>query len=153
MSIFGIAKKGFGLLGKKSGTIKSVPIAKNLTKRRTDQQELIKSIDHQYKKAGVKPGSGASKIKKDAAKRVSGIHDKYEKASSEVKQYNKRQTQKTIGAGAAAVTGIVGAHVGAKRKWPKYKKFAESDIKTVDGKLKIVPKWKKDATVIPKKKK
>jgi hypothetical protein len=81
MSIFGIAKKGFGMLRKSSKvspTIKSVKPAKNLTKRRKDQQELIKSIDYQYKKIGVTPGSGASKIKKDAAKKVSDIHDKYE---------------------------------------------------------------------------
>ena len=65
--------------GKKvAGAIKSFKPAKNLTKRRKDQQELIKSIDYQYKKIGVTPGSGASKIKKDAAKKVSDIHDKYE---------------------------------------------------------------------------
>ena len=59
--------------------IKSVKPKKNLHKRRKDQQDIIKVVDEQYKKIGVKPGSGASKIKKDAAKRVSDIHDKYEK--------------------------------------------------------------------------
>jgi len=81
MSIFGIAKRGFGMLRKSSKvspTIKSVKPAKNLTKRRKDQQSMFKAVDDQYKKIGVKPGSGASKIKKDAAKKVSDIHDKYE---------------------------------------------------------------------------
>ena len=53
--------------------------AKNLTKRRKDQQDIIEVVDAQYKKIGVKPGSGASKIKKNAAKKVSDIYDKYEK--------------------------------------------------------------------------
>jgi hypothetical protein len=136
MGIFGIAKKGFGMLGKRSGTIKSVPIAKNLTKRRKDFEDIVKSVDKH------KP-SKSSKRKHDAAKKVSGIHDKYEKASSDVEKYNKNLKRKVIGAGAASITGIVGAHVAAKKKFPKYKKFAESDIKTVDGKLKIVPKKKK----------
>ena len=82
MGIFGIAKKGFGMLGKSkkvSSTIKSVKPAKDLTKRRKDQQDLFKVVDAQYKKVGANPGSsGASKIKKDAAKKVSDIHDKYE---------------------------------------------------------------------------
>ena len=80
-TIFGIAKRGYGMLGKGkkvSSTIKSVKPAKDLTKRRKDQQDLFKVVDDQYKKIGVKPGSGASKIKKDAAKKVSDIHDKYE---------------------------------------------------------------------------
>ena len=124
--------------------IKSVEPAKNLTERRKVQQEIFKSIDDQYTKRGVKPGpeTKASEIKVSSAKRSSKIHDKHEKAISDAKKYNKNLKRKTIGAGAAAVTGIVGAHVGAKRKWPKYKKFAESDIKTVDGKLKLVPKKK-----------
>jgi len=126
-----------GLLTKGIGAaIKGFKPAKNLTRRRKDFEDIVKSVDKHGK------SSKASKIKHDAAKKVSGIHDKYEKASSEAKKYNKNLKRKTIGAGAAAVTGIVGAHVGAKRKWPKYKKFAESDIKTVDGKLKLVPKKK-----------
>jgi|TARA_Y100000296_G_scaffold82140_1_gene110773 hypothetical protein len=72
MGIFGIAKKGFGLLGKKSGTIKSVPIAKNLTKRRADFEDIVKHVDKHGKTAK------SSKIKRDAAIKVSKIHDKYE---------------------------------------------------------------------------
>ena len=138
MSVVGAALRGFGkALSKKSGTIKSVKPAKNLTRRRKDFEDIVKSVDKHGK------SSKASKIKHDAAKKVSGIHDKYEKASSEVKKYNRRLKQKTFGGATAAVTGIVGGHVAAKKKFPKYKKFAESDIKTVDGKLKIVPKKKK----------
>ena len=136
MSIFGIAKKGFGLLGKKSGTIKSVPIAKNLTKRRADFEDIVKHVDKHGKTAK------SSKIKRDAAIKVSNIHTKYEKASSEVKKYNKNLKRKTIGAGAAAIAGTVGAHSAAKHKFPKYKKFMERNIKIKDGKVKLVPKKK-----------
>jgi hypothetical protein len=130
--------------GKKvAGAIRSVKPAKNLTKRRRDQQELFKVVDHQYKKAGVTSGSGASKIKKDSARKVSALHDKYEKASSEVKKYNKNLKRKTIGAGAVAVGGITGAHITAKKKYPGYKKWMERDIKIKDGKVKLVPKKKK----------
>ena len=59
--------------------IKSFKPKKNLTKRKADVEDVVKTVDAQYKKIGVKPGVGASKIKKDAAKKVSDIHDKYEK--------------------------------------------------------------------------
>ena len=59
--------------------IKSFKPKKNLHKRRKDQQEMIEVVDKKYKDAGVKPGHGASKIKRDAAKKISDIHDKYEK--------------------------------------------------------------------------
>ena len=125
--------------------IKSVKPAKNLTSRRKEQQQLFKSVDDQYKKAGVKPGpqTKASEIKVSAAKRSSKIQDQYEKSVSDAKKYNKNLKRKTIGAGAAAVTGVVGAHGVAKHKFPKYKKFMERDIKIKDGKLKLRPKKKK----------
>ena len=125
--------------------IKSVPIAKNLTSRRKEQQRLFKSVDDQYKKVGVKPGpqTKASKIKKDAAKRVSAIHDKYGKGISDRKKYNRKLKQKTFGGASAAIAGTVGAHLAAKKKFPKYKKFMERDITVKDGKLKLVPKKKK----------
>ena len=75
MSIFGIAKKGFGLLGKSkkvSPTIKSVKPAKNLTRRRADFEDIVHHVDKHGKTAG------SSKIKKDAAIKVSKIHDKYD---------------------------------------------------------------------------
>ena len=137
MGIFGIAKKGFGMLGKRSGTIKSVKIAKDLTKRRKDFEDIVTSVDKHGK------SSKASKIKHDAAKKVSGIHDRYEKASSEVKKYNKNLKMKVIGAGGAAGAAIGGAHVVAKRKFPKYKKIMESDVTIKDGKLGLKPREKK----------
>ena len=98
MGVVGAAIKGFGKALKVAGrnkaskklfkdasgglqhpVIKSVKPAKNLTSRRKDQQKMFKVVDDRYKKIGVKPGSGASKIKKDAAKKVSDIHDKSEK--------------------------------------------------------------------------
>jgi len=125
--------------------IKSVKPAKNLTSRRKEQQQLFKSVDDQYKKAGVKPGpqTKASEIKVSAAKRSSKIQDQYEKSVSDAKKYNKNLKKKVIGGGAAAVTGIVGAHEGAKRKWPKYKKTMESDVVIQGGKLGLRPKKKK----------
>ena len=59
--------------GKKvAGAIKSFKPAKNLTQRRADFEDIIKSVD----KHGKSPGS--SKIKRDAAIKVSKIHDKYD---------------------------------------------------------------------------
>ena len=104
---------------------------------------LVDTVNKQYKTKGVRPGQSGSKIKREATSKASKIHDTYEKASSEVKAYNKKLKRKVIGGGAAAVTGIVGAHGVAKHKFPKYKKFMEQDIKTVDGKLKLVPRKKK----------
>ncbi len=138
MGVVGAALRGFGkALSKKSGTIKSVKPAKNLTARRKTHDEMVGAVDKHTKSAN------ASKIKKEATSKASAIHDRYEKASSDVKKYNKRLKQKVFGGATAAVTGTVGGHVAAKKKFPKYKKFAESDIKTVDGKLTIVPKKKK----------
>ena len=48
MSIFGIAKKGFGMLkksSKTSSTIKSVKPGKNLKKKRDVQDSVVKSKD------------------------------------------------------------------------------------------------------------
>ena len=126
-----------GKLSKTSPTIKSVPLSPNLTKRRKDFEDIVKSVDKHGK------SSKASKIKHDAAKKVSGIHDKYEKASSEAKKYNKNLKKKAIGAGAVAVGGITGAHGVAKHKFPKYKKFMERNITIKDGKVKLVPYKKK----------
>ena len=130
--------------GKKvAGAIRSVKPAKNLTARRKTHDEMVDTVNKQYKTTGVRPGQSGSKIKKEATSKASAIHDRYEKASSDVKKYNRRLKQKVFGGASAGVTGIVGGHVAAKKKFPKYKKFAESDVKTVDGKLTIVPKKKK----------
>ena len=73
MSIFGIAKKGFGMLAKRSKTIKSIKPAKNLTARRKTTDEMIAAVDKHTK------SPHASKIKRDAVIKGSKIHDKYEK--------------------------------------------------------------------------
>ena len=122
---------------KKSDTITSIDPAKNLKKRREDFEDIVKAVDKYGKTAK------SSKIKRDAAIKVSNIHTKYEKASSEVKKYNKNLKRKTIGAGAVAVGGITGAHGVAKHKSPKYKKFMERNITIKDGKVKLVPYKKK----------
>ena len=57
---------------KVAGAIKSVKPAKNLTKRRADFEDIIKAVD-KHGKSGK-----SSKIKRDAAIKVSKIHDKYE---------------------------------------------------------------------------
>ena len=75
MGILGIAKRRFGraLKNRKiSETIKSIKPAKNLTKRRADFEDIVKSVD-KFGKSGK-----SSKIKKDAAIKVSKIHDKYD---------------------------------------------------------------------------
>ena len=61
----------FGYKGLKA--IKSVKIAKDLTKRRKDFEDVIKAVGKHGKT------SGSSKIKYDAAKKISSIHDKYAK--------------------------------------------------------------------------
>ena len=130
--------------GKKvAGAIKSVKPAKNLTARRKTYESMVDTVNKQYKTTGVRPGQSGSKIKKEATSKASAIHDRYEKASSEVKKYNKRLKQKTFGGATAAIAGTVGAHGVAKKKFPKYKKFMERDITVKDGKLKLVPKKKK----------
>jgi hypothetical protein len=59
--------------GKKvAGAIKSFKPAKNLTKRRADFEDIVKAVDKHGKTAK------SSKIKRDAAIKVSKIHDKYE---------------------------------------------------------------------------
>ena len=154
MGVVGAALRGFGkALSKKSGTIKSVKPAKNLTGRRKSYESMVDTVNKQYKTKGVKPGQSGSKIKKEATSKASTMHDDYEKSTSTVRKYNRRLKQKTFGGATAAIAGTVGAHSAAKKKFPKYKKFMEQDIAVKDGKLKLVPKWKKDATVIPKKKK
>ena len=60
--------------GKKvAGAIRSVKPAKDLTKRRADFEDIVKAVDKHGKTAK------SSKIKRDAAIKVSNIHTKYEK--------------------------------------------------------------------------
>jgi len=105
-------------------------IAKNLKERRETFEKMT-------------GGNIPKKVKRELAIKGSKVWDAFGKLVSNRKKADKKLVKQTVGGGAAAIAGTVGAHEGAKRKWPKYKKFAESDIKTVDGKLKIVPKDKK----------
>jgi 5-methylcytosine-specific restriction endonuclease McrA len=80
MGIFGIAKKGFGMLGKKSGTIKSVsPHVGSLKKTRAVQDDMIKSIDKGKKLKGKEEvhkilTSQKNKKLHDLVKRTGDLH-------------------------------------------------------------------------------
>ena len=124
-----------GKVSKKSPTITRVPIAKRLTERRKDTERLFKIRQD----VGAKPYKGTAKHVKDTA----AANTKYDKAVTARDKKIKSFNRKVIGGAGATIAGTVGAHGTAKKKFPKYKKFMESDIKTVDGKLKIVPKKKK----------
>ncbi len=129
--------------GKKvAGAIKSFKPAKNLTKRRADFEDMISTVNKQFKSADLKPGSSASKLKKKFWKKSSDIHDKYEKGVKASKKAKSTQTKKAVGAAVGAGAAATGVHGAAKHKFPKYKKWMERDIKKVDGKLKLVPKKK-----------
>ena len=150
VSVVGAALRGFGkALSKKSGTIKGVPIAKNLTTKRSIQDKVVKAVDEGTKKGlGGRTPSDAlkqsmSKTKKDSSKSMKDISYKWDKLVSDRKKYNRNLKRKTIGAGAVAVGGITGAHGVAKHKSPKYKKFMERNITIKDGKVKLVPYKKK----------
>ena len=134
--VVGKALRGFGkALSKKSGTIKSVPIAKRLTQRRKNTEDLFKVRQD----AGAKPMKSMAKHVKDTA----AANTKYDKAVKARKVYNKNLKRKVIAGSGAAMAGVVGANEGAKRKWPKYKKVMESDVVIKDGKLGLRPKKKK----------
>jgi len=129
--------------------IKSVKPAKNLTTKRNIQDKVVRAVDEGTKKGlgGGKPSlnlkQSGSKSKRVESKKLKGMVDKWDKLVSDRKKAFKNEKRKVIGGAGATIAGVVGANEGAKRKWPKYKKFMESDIKTVDGRLKIVPKKKK----------
>ena len=73
MGVVGAALRGFGrALSKKSGTIKSVKPAKNLTARRKTHDEMVAAVDKHTK------SPNSSKIKRDAVIKGSKIHDKYD---------------------------------------------------------------------------
>ena len=120
--------------------IKAVKPAKNLADRRKSLDTMIDTVKTQYKSAGVKEGSEASKIKKKFWKKSANIHDKYEKAVKATDKKVKSHNRKVIGTGAATVAGAVGAMEVGKRKSPKFKKFIESSVTIKDGKLGLKPK-------------
>ena len=148
MGVVGAALRGFGkALGKKGDgkAIKSVPIAKNLTKKRKETDRAFK--DNQVFKDRAKiMGWSQDPYKKITAGSIRRRHatdTKYENIADAREKKRKSYNRKVIGAGAAVTAGVVGAHEGAKRKWPKYKKTMESDVVIKDGKLGLRPKKKK----------
>ena len=63
--------------GKKvAGAIKSIKPAKNLTKRRIDRDDIVKAVDDSRKRFNVPKTAASDKIKYDAAKKISKIHDR-----------------------------------------------------------------------------
>ena len=137
--VVGKALRGFGKALAKKGdgkAIKSVPIAKRLTQRRSDTEKLFKIRQRSY---DAKPSKSIS----EGVKKTSAINDRFDKAQKSRKDYNKNLKKKVIGGGAAVTAGVVGAHEGAKKKFPKYKKVMESDVVIKDGKLGLRPKKKK----------
>ena len=114
--------------------------AKNLTERKKAVDDMISTVNKQFKSADLKPGSEASKLKKKFWRKSSDIHDKYEKAVKAADKKVKSHNRKVIGTGAATVAGAVGAMEVGKRKSPKFKKFIESSVTIKDGKLGLKPK-------------
>ena len=131
------------LTSKKSPTITSVGIKKDLTGRRKTFEEMRDTADTVYKKYGVKIGESGKTAKRKAIIKGSQIHDKYDKAVKARKKADTKLKRKAIGGASAAVVGTVGAHGAAKKKFPKYKKVMESDIVIKDGKLGLKAKKKK----------
>ena len=66
------------LVNKKSDTITSIKPAKNLTKRRADFEDIVKKVDDTRTRFNLPKTDKSSKIKRDAAIKVSKIHDKYD---------------------------------------------------------------------------
>ena len=80
-AIFGIAKRGFGLLGRKSKSspvIKSVKVGKNLKKKRDVQDSVVKTKDKVMESLDTKGKLGVrTKVKlSDTNKAVAKIVDK-----------------------------------------------------------------------------
>ena len=111
MGIVGAALRGFGrALSKKSGTIKSVKPAKNLTARRKTHDEMVAAVDKHTK------SPNASKIKRDAVIKGSKIHDKFDKIVSK-RNKNLKETKTLIkAAGATSVAGAGAAGVSLYNK-------------------------------------
>ena len=129
--------------------IRSVKIAKNLTTKRSIQDKVVKAVDEGSAEGlkGKTPSPHlkqlSSKSKRDSSKKLKDYSYEWDKLVSDRHKANKKLLRKTVGGAGAALTGVVGAHVGAKRKWPKYKKVMESDITIKDGKLGLKPRKKK----------
>ena len=138
MGVVGAALRGFGKALAKKGSgkaIKSVPIAKRLTQRRKNTEDLFKIRAD----AGAPPSKSMAKHVKATA----AANTRYDKAVAARDKKIKSHKRKVIGGASAGVVGVVGAHGAAKHKFPKYKKVMESDVVIKDGKLGLRPKKKK----------
>ena len=77
---------------KKSGTIKNVPIEKNLTTKRNIQDRVVKAVDDGTKKGlgGVPPSQklkqSMSKTKRDKSKELKDYSYKYDELASKMKK-------------------------------------------------------------------
>ena len=68
MGVVGAALRGFGkALSKKSGTIKSVPIAKNLSTKRAIQDKVVGAVDEGTRK-GLKGATPSPHLKQSISK-------------------------------------------------------------------------------------
>ena len=63
---------------KTAGAVFKKNIAKNLTKRRKDFEDIVKKVDDTRTRFNLPKTDKSSKIKRDAAIKVSKIHDKYD---------------------------------------------------------------------------
>ena len=148
MGVVGAALRGFGKALAKKGdgkAIKSVPIAKNLTKKRKETDRAFK--DNQVFKDRAKiMGWSQDPYKKITAGSIRRRHatdTKYENRVAARKKENKKNIQKAGAILAGGTAASVGAHESAKKKFPKYKEVMESNVVIKDGKLGLRSKKKK----------
>ena len=107
------AKKGLQMVAPK--------IAKNLKSRRETFETMVKAVDKQYKKSGLKITDKGKKIKRDAALKGSKIYDRYEKLQKilDKRAKNVKETKtllKAAGATATAGAGAAGVSLYNKKK-------------------------------------
>ena len=119
-------------------------VKKNLTKRRTDFEDLVKTTDKYTKKL---TNEGKIKVKEavqPAAKKISGIHDKYEK---KLGPGSSNPRAKRAGG------GMMDSRMGLKRgggKFPDHSgdgKITQKDILMAKG---VIPKPKKSKSPMDK---
>ena len=145
--------------GQKAFEFVQPKIAKNLTKRRQDQQKMFKTVDDVYEKKGVTKGSTAAKIKKDAAKKVSDIYDKYQKSRKNLKSGTNPFAKKSS---IKKIQETFGPKQAKKKEKPKKRMMAKDGSKkkkkkfpdlTGDGKVTFADVLKGRGVINGKKKK
>ena len=128
MGVVGAALRGFGkALSKKSGTIKTVPIAKNLSTKRAIQDKVVAAVDEGTRKGlkGATPSphlkQSMSKSKNVESKRLKSISYTYDDivAIRKKAKKNLKETKtllKAAGATATAGAGTAGVSLYNKKK-------------------------------------